>query len=234
MKGGLAAFGAGALLAFGWGCSLIVPTVTDTPMPKEAAAPLPASSATMTASLWRDEGMLARLYADNRASRVGDIVTISIVENAQGSKSATTSTAKDNSFTSSIAGTFSNFFGLPARILSLFSPSADLKVTGSDKYDGSGATTRNDQLTATMTAVVTEVFPNGNLKIQGRREVVINSERQTMEVTGIVRPVDVDNKNVIQSTAIADAKISYSGFGVVDDKQHPGLGTRVLNWLSVF
>jgi flagellar L-ring protein precursor FlgH len=78
------------------------------------------------------------------------------------------------------------------------------------------------------------VYPNGNLKILGHREVVVNSERQTMEVTGIVRPIDVDSRNTVQSTAIADAQISYSGFGVVDDKQHPGWLSRDFNFISPF
>ena len=103
-----------------------------------------------------------------------------------------------------------------------------------DSYAGNGATTRNDQLTASMTAIVMEVYPNGNLKILGHREVVVNSERQTMELTGIIRPIDVDSKNVVQSTSIADAKISYTGFGVVDDKQHPGWLGRIMNFISPF
>jgi flagellar L-ring protein FlgH len=215
-------------------CSVISPTVTDTPPPKEAsAAPLVSSPGT-PASLWNDNGQLARLYVDNRASRVGDIVTIRIVESATGAKSATTKTAKDSSFEDTFKGNFSNFFGLPQRALNFLSPSASYKVTANDKYDGSGATSRSDQLTASMAAIVTEVYPNGNLRIQGHREVVVNSERQTMELTGIVRPIDVDSKNAVLSTAIADARISYSGFGVVDDKQHPGWLVRILNWVSPF
>jgi flagellar L-ring protein precursor FlgH len=222
-----------ALMASLNGCSWVRPTVTKTPPPKEAGA-APAVWQATSGSLWSDNGELARLYVDNRASRVGDIVTIRITENASGAKTATTKTAKDSSMDSSFSGSFNNFFGLPARFLAFLSPAATAKVATKDSYAGNGATTRNDQLTASMTAIVTEVYPNGNLKILGHREVVVNSERQTMEVTGIVRPIDVDSKNVVQSTALADAKISYSGFGVVDDKQHPGWLGRVLNWVSPF
>jgi flagellar L-ring protein precursor FlgH len=222
------------LVGFQSSCSVISPTVTDKPPPKEAAASPPAVSPVTTASLWNENGELARLYVDNRASRVGDIVTIRVVESATGAKSATTKTAKDSSFEDAFKGSFSNFFGLPQRALNFLSPSGSLKVTANDKYDGSGATSRSDQLTASMAAIVTEVYPNGNLRIQGHREVVVNSERQTMELTGIVRPIDVDSKNVVLSTAIADARISYSGFGVVDDKQHPGWLVRILNWVSPF
>ena len=221
------------LITFFNGCSWVRPAVTTTPPPKEAAAVSSVSEAT-TGSLWNDNGELARLYSDNRASRVGDIVTIRITENASGAKSATTKTAKDSSMDSNFSGNFNNFFGLPARILGFLSPSASAKIATKDSYAGNGATTRNDQLTASMTAMVMEVYPNGNLKILGHREVVVNSERQTMEVTGIVRPIDVDSRNTVQSTAIADAKISYTGFGVVDDKQHPGWLGRVFNFISPF
>ncbi len=217
-----------AVLAVGAGCA----TVSTSPPPKEASAPLPPAPPPTPASLWVDDGGLARLYSDNRAARVGDIVTISIVENAKGSKSATTQTAKDSSFDFSFKGVLKNLFGMLSSALNLFSPDATFKATASDKYGGSGATTRNDQLTGNITALVTEVFPNGNLRVLGHREVVVNNERQTMEITGIIRPIDVDSKNVVLSTLVADAKISYTGFGVVDDKQNPGWLVRALNWLS--
>jgi flagellar L-ring protein FlgH len=229
---GNAAFLFVTLIMF-FGCSWVRPAVTTTPPPKEAAA-APLLSEATPGSLWNDNGELARLYSDNRASRVGDIVTIRITENASGAKTATTKTAKDSSMDSSFSGNFNNFFGLPARVLGFLSPSASAKIATKDSYAGNGTTTRNDQLTASMTAMVMEVYPNGNLKILGHREVVVNSERQTMEVTGIVRPIDVDSRNTVQSTAIADAKISYSGFGVVDDKQHPGWLSRVFNFISPF
>jgi flagellar L-ring protein precursor FlgH len=222
------------LMLFLNGCSALNPTVTNTSSPQEASTAPPASSPATTASLWNEHGELARLYTDNRASRVGDIVTIRIVENATGAKSATTKTAKDSSMENTFAGSFKSFFDLPARALAFLSPSGSIKVTAKDNYNGNGATTRNDQLTASMTAIVTEVYPNGNLKIRGHREVVVNSERQTMELTGIVRPIDVDFRNTVPSTAVADAKISYTGFGVVDDKQHPGWLGRIMNWISPF
>jgi flagellar L-ring protein FlgH len=215
------------------GCSWVRPAVTTTPPPKEAAS-VPSISQATLGSLWNDNGDLARLYSDNRASRVGDIVTIRITENASGAKSATTKTSKDSSMDNSFKGAFKSFFGLAGQALQFLSPEASAKVTMKDSYAGNGATTRNDQLTASMTAMVTEVYPNGNLKILGHREVVVNSERQTMEVTGIIRPFDVDSRNTVQSTAIADAKISYTGFGVVDDKQHPGWLARVFNFVSPF
>ena len=85
-----------------------------------------------------------------------------------------------------------------------------------------------------MSAVVTEVLPNGDLRIAGRREVTVNSEKQVMVLSGIVRRVDVDTRNTVLSSAIADAKIEYSGLGVVDDVQRPGWLNRILNWIYPF
>lgn len=216
------------------GCSFIRPTVTPSPTPPEASTAVPAPRSSTTGSLWNENGDLARLYSDNKASRLGDIVTIRIVESASGAKSASTKTSKDSTSENTFKGAFSKFFGLPKDALGFLSPDASLKVDSKDSYAGSGATSRNDTLTASMTAIVTEVYPNGNLRILGHREVVVNSERQTMELTGIIRPVDVDSRNSVLSTAIADAKIAYTGFGVVDDKQHPGWLVRVMNWVWPF
>ena len=79
-----------------------------------------------------------------------------------------------------------------------------------------------------------EVFPNGDLRIQGRRQVKVNSETQTMTITGIVRRIDLDTQNTVLSSAVADANITYTGLGVVDDVQTPGWATRIFNWLTPF
>jgi flagellar L-ring protein precursor FlgH len=89
-------------------------------------------------------------------------------------------------------------------------------------------------LTGTISCVVTEVLPNGDLRIEGRREVTVNSEKQLMTIAGIVRRVDVNTKNTVFSSAIADAKIEYSGLGVLGDVQRPGWLVRVLDWVSPF
>ena len=89
-------------------------------------------------------------------------------------------------------------------------------------------------MTGTISAIVTEVLPNGDLRIEGRREVSVNSEKQLMNIGGIVRRVDVDTKNTVLSSAIADARIEYSGLGVLDDVQRPGWFVRILDWVYPF
>ncbi|MCS6896884.1 MAG: flagellar basal body L-ring protein FlgH, partial [Nitrospira sp.] len=106
--------------------------------------------------------------------------------------------------------------------------------SANSKFGGKGATSRAGTLTGTISAIVTEVLPNGDLRIEGRREVTVNNEKQLMTISGVVRRVDVDTKNTVLSSAIADAKIEYSGLGVLDDVQHPGWFVRILDWIYPF
>lgn len=185
-----------------------------------------------TGSLWQEENGRAYLYEDLRAMRVGDLITVKIVEKHKGSKMADTKAERDSSMEGGIEGPS---IGLPGLVVKK-ALSEGLTVSGStkSKFDGKGATNREDTLTGTMSAIVTEVLPNGDLRIEGRREVTVNSEKQVMKLSGIVRRVDVDTKNTVQSTAIADARIEYSGLGVVDDVQRPGWLVRVLAWIYPF
>ena len=104
---------------------------------------------------------------------------------------------------------------------------------GSD-FEGEGATNRSGDLTAYITAKITHVLPNGNLKILGNREVAINNEKQFIHMSGIIRSRDISTNNVILSTYIADAKIEYSGKGIIDDRQKPGWLTNFFNKLWPF
>ena len=101
-------------------------------------------------------------------------------------------------------------------------------------FDGKGTTTRRNALSATVTAVVREVFPNGNLFVEGSKEVIINNERQYITVTGVVRPEDIAPDNSVSSDLLADARLVYSGRGVLSDKQRPGLLGRVVDFVWPF
>jgi len=183
-------------------------------------------------SLWQEENGRAYLYEDIRAMRVGDIITVKIVEKHKGSKTADTSAERESTVKNSITG---NTIGIPDMVLNKFQAnSLGIDASAKGKFGGKGATSREDTLTGTLSAMVTEVFPNGDLRIEGSREVTVNSEKQTMILSGIVRRVDVDTKNTVLSSAIADAKIQYTGLGVVDDVQRPGWLTRVLDWIYPF
>jgi flagellar L-ring protein precursor FlgH len=184
-------------------------------------------------SLWQEENGRAYLYEDLRAMRVGDILTIKIVENHKGSKSADTTAERDSTIQTSLAGTAVGYIGIPGiRLGGEARRGLGIDASATNKFGGKGATSREGTLTGTMSVVVTEVLPNGDLRVEGRREVTVNSEKQMMTIGGLVRRVDVDTKNTVLSTAIADAKIVYSGLGVLDDVQRPGWLVRILDWVS--
>lgn len=186
-------------------------------------------------SLWQEENGRAYLYEDMRAMRVGDILTIKIQENNKGSKSADTATQRDSTINNSLTGTGIGYIGLPGfRLGDEARRGLGINGSASNKFGGKGSTDRADTLTGTISSIVTEVLPNGDLRIEGRREVTVNSEKQLMSISGIVRRVDVDTKNTVLSTAIADAKIEYSGLGVLDDVQRPGWLVRILDWIYPF
>jgi len=177
-------------------------------------------------SLWRADLSRNFYFQDTNASHVGDIVTVRVVENAKGSKDAKTKSGRSSTLSASTTA----FLGIPTATTGKFQAGADF----SNSFDGSGSTSRSGTLTADVTAVVTAVLPNGNMVIEGRREVSINSEKEFISLRGVIRPEDIGPGNTILSTFIADAKIEYTGHGVLNDKQRPGWLIRILDWIWPF
>ena len=202
-----------------------VPTVEEETF-TQPPLPLPET----TGSLWQENNGRAYLFEDRRASRVGDIVVVQIVEQHKGSKSASTKADRESTYKNSIGG---SLFGLN-NFASAFASGLELDASAENEFEGTGSTSREDTLTGTIATRVTEVMPNGDLRIQGKREVTVNSEKQTMILSGIVRRIDLDTTNTVISSAIAEAKIEYTGLGVVDDVQRPGWFVRIIDWLSPF
>jgi flagellar L-ring protein FlgH len=161
-------------------------------------------------SLWTPTAQFSDLTADLRARRTGDIVTIQGNESASAVSSGTVKTARNSSVQASItaAGGITRAVG----------PLANLAKAGSNtSLDGQGTTTRDTTITATISAVVTQVLPNGSLVIQGTKNVRVNSENQVLAIRGIVRPVDLSTANVVPSDRIAEMEIQVNGKGVVAD-----------------
>lgn len=181
-------------------------------------------------SLWEPDNGRAFMFEDRRAGRVGDIVVVQIVEQHSGSKKANTTVDREANLNAGVSG---GLFGINT-LAEKFAQYFNVDAQTSNDFEGDGSTSREDTLTGTIAAQVVEVFPNGDLRIQGKREVTVNSETQTMTIRGIVRRIDLDTTNTVLSTAVADADISYTGLGVVDDVQRPGWATRIFNWLTPF
>lgn len=224
---------AGARLGLAWSVLLVGCQSTEPVHSKVVVAPLPPPKT--VGSLWQEENGRAYLYEDMRAMRVGDILTIKIVERHSGSKSADTKAERESTLENGLSGEGIGYIGIPGfRVGAEARRGLGVNATAKNKFGGKGATSRADTLTGTISAMVTEVLPNGDLRIEGSREVTINSERQVMKIAGVVRRVDVDTKNTVLSSAIAEARIEYSGLGVVDEVQRPGWFVRLLDWIYPF
>jgi len=181
-----------------------------------------------TGSIWAGVNSKNSLFSDKRAQYVNDILTIIIEESSEGANNAKTDTNKESTLSAAFNGMAQT--SPPKTILSGLSLSGSL----SNKLQGEGKTKRDGNLKARITARVTGVMQNGNLLLEGRRQVSVNAEDQYIVITGVVRPEDITTDNTISSQYIADARIMYGGRGVVNDKMRPGWATRVLDWVWPF
>ncbi len=179
-------------------------------------------------SLWSRR--TTSLFSDHKAMNVGDIVTVTISEKASATKEATTTTGKSSSYSAGIP----NLLGLENSDFILDSNdhvdlSNLINASVNNSFDGSGKTVRTDNLSASLTTQVVGKYPNGNLKIRGGKEVMVNNEVQIIYITGIIRPVDITSANSVDSEKILNARISYTGKGVISDKQKVGWLGRALD-----
>lgn len=176
-------------------------------------------------SIWQTSSR--SITEDFKAYQRGDIITIVISETATASKQASTNTERSSSVTAGIP----NLLGLEnlGFLKNSMNLSQLINASGDSKFAGTGSTSRQDNLTASISAKVTNVLANGNLQIEGRRNVKVNNEDQEIVLTGTVRPVDISTNNTVNSIYVADAKISYTGRGVVSDRQSPGWLMNILD-----
>lgn len=167
---------------------------------------------------------VADLFRDPRALRPNDLVTVQVLESIQAVGSADASLSKDSGAGVSIP----SLFGLERRAGALNPASLVSSTIGTD-FKGQGATTRSGELVATMTTRVAEVLPNGDLVLEGVREITINGDQQVVVLSGVVRPIDIGPNNVVLSPSIGQLRIRYYGRGLMKDNLRPGWLVRVLN-----
>jgi flagellar L-ring protein precursor FlgH len=170
-------------------------------------------------------GWMAGLALDPRARNINDLVTIHVVENIVAVGSADSSLSKDSSGSASVTG----LFGLESKFPSWLDPTNLAGTSSTTDFTGGGQTTRTGELTTLVTARVIEVLPNGDLVLEGAREIDINGDRQIVVLTGVVRQTDVDRNNVVLSTQIGQFRVRYFGRGLIRDNLTPGWLIRVLN-----
>jgi flagellar L-ring protein precursor FlgH len=184
-------------------------------------------------SLWQEDAPLNHMFASAKARNVGDIITVRIVESASAKNKADTNTERKSAMSAGI----DNFFNLESKFPSTregFNPFARVEADFKNKFDGAGETTRSGDLTATISARVVGLTASGNLVIAGSRGITINNEEQMLNLSGIVRPKDVSAENQVLSSYISDAKIVYTGVGVLNDRQKPGWLTRAFDQVWPF
>lgn len=170
------------------------------------------------------------LYSDFRARNVGDVVTILIAENLKAANDAATQTQKDSSANLGLTGILGLIFSKNSTV----TPANTIGGSATDKYNGNGKSSRNASFTGTISARVAQVLPDGSLLVEGSRELKINNETQYLILSGVVRPKDLAPDNTVSSTRIADARIEYTGGGVLSDKQGPGWLVRLLDTVAPF
>lgn len=196
------------------------------PMPAEIEAPDSPDS------LWR-HGARA-FFKDQRASRVGDIITVQVNINDAATLKDQTTAGRTGSESLGVP----NLFGLEALIPRVLgksvSPSALVSVSGAGNSTGNGQIQRNESVTLSLAGEITQVLPNGNLVVMAKQEMRVNSELRVLSVVGIIRPQDIASNNTVQSNQLAEARISYGGAGTLTSQQQPRVGQQILDDIIPF
>ncbi|KMO30205.1 flagellar basal body L-ring protein FlgH [Methylobacterium aquaticum] len=181
-------------------------------------------------SLWRT-GSRA-FFKDQRAAKVGDLVTVKINVTDKANLNNETKRSRSNSESFGMP----NAFGLESKtkLLAGMDPAKMLTTDATTSNDGAGSVQRAETVTTSVAAIVTQVLPNGNLVLEGRQEIRINFEVRELIVGGVVRPEDIESDNTIDSSKIAQARIAYGGRGQITDVQQPRYGQQFLDVVLPF
>lgn len=197
------------------------------PPPEVARAPDRAERA----SLW--EKGSGGFFADQRATQIGDLLTIVIDINDEASLDNASARSRSGASSLSLNG----FFGYGSQIDKILPgvgpadlPSGDIVDIGSrTAANGDGSIDRSESISLRMAALVVQSLPNGNLVVVGRQEVIVNEELRELRVSGIIRPQDIDRGNTIPYDKMAEARISYGGRGAISRQQARGYGEDVMD-----
>ncbi len=211
--------GFGAVMALS-GCGLI-PAREHKPEPPVARV-LPPPTPRTDGAIYQS-GQQMELFADLKARRVGDMLTITLNETTAASKTAVTKTTK----TTSVADTGPTLFGKTFTTKGI--PIGNTSMTGADAFDGEGASSQSNSLAGSLTVTVVEVKANGNLVVQGDKTLHLNQGDESIHISGVVRPADIQTHNTVTSDKLADATISYSGKGTVASSNKMGWLARFFN-----
>jgi flagellar L-ring protein FlgH len=206
------------------------PTTAPGYKPVQMPMPTPQPATYNPNSLWRN-GSRA-FFNDQRAHQVGDILTVKVNINDtaefQDQTQLTRSTTEDSEITNFLgANTIAN----PSKAIL---PGSLLTSDGNTQMQGNGTINRQDQLVTNVAAVVTQVLPNGNLVLEGKQEIRLNSEKRELLIAGVARPEDIESDNTIELPKIAEARVAYGGEGTLTNIQTQPWGQQVTNVVLPF
>jgi flagellar L-ring protein precursor FlgH len=182
-------------------------------------------------SLWPDNGR--GLFADFRAFRVGDLVTVRLDESSKAAGDSSTQLERESHESLGVP----NFMGLTAGLARAYpdlDPEKLIEWMGESGFNGKGSTSRGNKLDGSISVRVKKVLPNGDLFVEGTKVILINDEEVHMYVSGVIRAEDIDSSNAVASSTIADAQIEFSGRGVLADNQKLGWFSRLFAKIRPF
>jgi flagellar L-ring protein FlgH len=196
-----------------------VPPVTDDWSPSVPVPPDPPSANGSIYKLGRD----STLFENATAQRVGDILTIRLMERTSAVKSATTSTSKSTGI--GIPGPIIG--GRPVTVNGV--PILETEISSDQSFDGQGDSSQSNRLDGAITVTVAQRLPNGNLVVRGQKWLKLNQGHEFVRIEGIVRAIDVEPDNSVPSWKVADARIAYGGRGALEDSNSMGWIARFFN-----
>ena len=209
------------------------PTAMPKYRPVSLPMPAPRTQQENPNSLWR-QGAKA-FFKDHRAKEVGDIVTVSLALNDSASLANNTERARNDRENADVTALLGYETKLAKNNLPLgFNPAAAANFGNNSSTSGDGTIARNEQISLTFAAVVTQILPNGSLVIMGRQELLVNAEMRELMVTGVVRPGDIESDNTITHDRIAEMRVAYGGRGTLSNLQQPRWGTQIWDVLFPF
>ena len=210
------------------------PTSAQPPKPVKVDIPPPTVK---DGSLWQEDATLnASLTADDKACRRGDVLTVLVVETVNATRKRNTSTSRKQAIDAMVNNISIPGLGPVVGPVAALNGHRDFTVNlnSTRTMDGAGTITDQGDVRATISAQVVNVLSNGNLVIQGSKEVTVSGEVQTITLTGIVRPKDISPQNVVLSTSLAEARVHIAGSGPLDDAVRRTVVARVCDWINLF
>ncbi|SDE10277.1 flagellar L-ring protein precursor FlgH [Rhodospira trueperi] len=209
------------------------PTLQRDYKPVSMPMPTPQVAQPNPNSLWRP-GARA-FFKDQRASEVGDILTVVVdIEGEQANLASTMNRARSTDEDAGLTSFMGYEAGLSTVLPDAVSPPDLINFGSESSHQGGGTFQRSETVNIRLAAVVLQVLPNGNLVIAGRQEVRVTGELRELSVTGVIRPQDVRSDNTIAWDKIAEARISYGGRGSVSDLTEPRYGQQIYDILFPF